>query len=405
MKVGIVSLHTDPFADPGSGDVGGMNVVVRNTCTAMASDGIDVEVITRHSDPAVPPLEEIEGVRIQRLPIGPNRTIPKGDHEALIEPFSRALASLGPYDLLHSHHWFSGMAALPVARSWSIPHVQSFHSIAAPPRTTLAEGERPESPGRLLGEAFLARETDAVVAVSCAEARTVLDRLGADPDRVVVVHPGVDTQRFHPASDQPTPLDPCLGVPTTLETLTRPTLVVAARLEPLKGVDLAIRALAELPEPRPVLRVAGGVTSDDDYLEELLDLARTCQVASDVHFLGPLSRCDLADLMRTATLVLVPSHSETYGLVALEASASGVPVVASTAGGLVEAVRDGVTGVLVPSRDPQRWAQAIADLLADPPLRERLGAAGRTDALSRTWEREARGVLACYRRLLGGENP
>lgn len=403
MRVGMVCLHTDPYAPPGRGDVGGMNVVVRHVCEAMAAAGVEVEVITRHSDASVPRREEIDGVVTHRLPVGPTRVVPKGDHEALIEPFSRALAGLGPYDVLHSHHWFSGMAALPVARSWGVPHVQSFHSIAAPAGTPLAEGERPESPGRLMGEEYLAREGDAVVAVSNAEARTVIDRLGARPRCVAVVHPGVDTALFHPAAfpnGESAPADPCTGTSPTVPPARRPSLVVAARLEPLKGVDLAIRALAALPEPRPVLRVAGGATADGAFVDSLAELAETLGVADDVELLGPLSRCDLADLMRSATMVLVPSHSETYGLVALEASASGVPVVASVAGGLVEAVLDGVTGVLVPTRDPADWASTIGRLLADPRERDRLGASGRVHALQRRWDRVGSAVVCCYEAVL-----
>ncbi|WP_234417429.1 MULTISPECIES: glycosyltransferase [Miniimonas] len=398
-RVGIVCLHTDPYAEPGSGDVGGMNVVVRHVCTAMAALGVAVEVVTRHADPRVPAHEKVDGVTVHRLAVGPLGPVPKGDHEAFMADFGAALADLGPYDLLHSHHWFSGIAALPVARAWGVPHVQSFHSIAAPAHTELAEGERPESPGRLAGEAELARLSDAIVAVSHAEARTAVERLGADPARIRVVHPGVDTERFHPLAAAAHDGEPPSGEDP------RPSLVVAARLEPLKGVDLAIRALAALPQPRPVLRVAGGATSDSAFVASLADLARDLGVERDVDLMGPLGRTQLADLMRRATLVLVPSHSETYGLVALEASASGVPVVAGEAGGLVEAVLDGVTGVLVPTRDPQDWAGAIGGLLGDPAQRARLGAAGRTVALRRTWATVAGATGRVYADVLHAHEP
>src|SRR5690606_31884646 len=153
----------------------------------------------------------------------------KSEHDDLIEEFAAALERERPQvDVLHSHHWFSGMAALPLARDLDVLHAQSFHSIAAPPRTALSEGERPEPPARLDGEAWLARSTDAVIAVSTAEARTVVDRLGAAPGIVHVVHPGVDADLFHP------------GAPAA----DRPVLLAAARLEPLKAIDLAIEALA-----------------------------------------------------------------------------------------------------------------------------------------------------------------
>ena len=397
-RIGLVCLHTDPYAAPGSGDVGGMNVVVRQTAAAMARLGARIEVVTRWADPAAPPVEEIDGVLVHRLVAGPVRPVPKGVNETFVEEFARQLTALGRFDLLHSQHWFSGAAALDVARSWGVPHVQSFHSIAAPPATELAQGERPESPGRLAGEARLARESDGIVAVSHAEQRTAVERLGAEPARVRVVHPGVDVDLFHPA---------------TSSTSQRPRLLVAARLEPLKGVDLAIEALAELRRDTslasagsswavapPVLRIAGGATADRAFVDSLVALAERQGVADDVELLGPLSRTELAEEMRAAALVLVPSHSETYGLVALEASASGVPVLASNAGGLRESVLDGETGVLVPSRTPAEWATRIGELLADPGRRERLGRAGRRLALGRSWAGAARLTLDAYQSLL-----
>ena len=386
LRLGVISLHTDPFASPGSGDVGGMNVVVRHTCEALARQGHGVEVFTRWSDPAAPQYEERAGVVIHRLEVGPVRSIPKGEHELHMAEFARQLALAARFDLLHSHHWFSGMAAVPVAREWGVPHVQSFHSIAAPESTELAEGERPESPGRLQGEAFLASVSDRVVAVSNAEARTAVERLKAAPARLRVIHPGVDSVAFAPR-----------GVGSE----GRPTVLVAARLEPLKGVDLAISMLAELPvDTRPLLQVAGGPSADLDFVDSLTELARELGVGDDVAFLGPRNRGQLAELMRAASLVLVPSHSETYGLVALEAAASGVPVVAGAVGGLNEAVRDGVTGVLLPTRDPAAWADVVARLLADPAERARLGAAGREYALGRSWDSVALSLATVYREAL-----
>lgn len=415
-RIGLVCLHTDPFAAPGSGDVGGMNVVVRQTATAMARLGARVEVVTRWADSTAPQVEEIDGVLVHRLEVGPVGAVPKGVNETFIGEFAERLAALGRFDLLHSQHWFSGAAALDVARSWGVPHLQSFHSIAAPASTSLAHGERPESPGRLAGEARLARESDGVIAVSHAEQTTAVGRLGADPERVWVIHPGVDTELFHPASPAGS-----VAVPGAA-TSDRPRLLLAARLEPLKGVDLAIETLAELrqrasssgagapgtpPEPpaRPVLRVAGGATADQTFVDSLVALADEVGVADDVEVLGPLSRAALAQEMRAASLVLVPSHSETYGLVALEASASGVPVVASNAGGLRESVIDGETGVLVPSRSPAAWAAVVAELLADSSRRERLGLAGRQLALGRSWEGAARLTLEVYGRVLRGNGP
>lgn len=387
LRIALVSLHTSPFADPGSGDVGGMNVVVRHTALALAEAGHRVEVLTRRSTVAAPRAEELSPRLVLRhLDAGPARPVGKGEHEAFIEEFGHALATCGPYDVVHSHHWFSGMAALPYARSRGVPHAQSFHSIAADPQTPLAHGERPESPGRLAGEAWLARVSDVVIAVSRAEARTVAERLRGAPERTVVVPPGVDPSLFHPGRPESGPA----------------FVLVAARLEPLKGVDLAIRAISALPgEFRPELVITGGQTAEGSgYEDELRALATDVGVADRTRFLGPVGREELATLLRNARAVLVPSHSETYGLIALEAAASGAPVVAAAAGGLVEAVQDGVTGVLLDTREPAVWAEAIKGILIDPVRARSLSTAARARASARSWGHVASETVAAYRGLI-----
>ncbi|RLP68345.1 glycosyltransferase [Mycetocola manganoxydans] len=365
-----------------------MNVAVRATAVALAAQGHEVEILTRRTDPAASAVLSLApNLTLRHLDAGPAERRIKGDHESYIADFRRALSPLGPYDLLHSHHWFSGMAALDVAATRGIPHVQSFHSIAADASTMLSAGERPESPGRLRGEAHLAQCSAAVLTVSEAERTTVIDRLGGSPERVTVIPPGVDASLFTPAN---TPA-------------AQPGYIVAAaRLEPLKGLDLAIEALAGLPAAiRPELILAGGPTTGHDaYPAELAAHARAHGLADSIRFVGPQSREDLAALLRGARMLLVPSHSETYGLVALEAAASGIPVVASASGGLVEAVADRVTGLLVDSRDPAAWTDAVRRLLEDPAFAARLGAAGRKHAEQLTWDRAATATAEVYAQLL-----
>ncbi|MBG6238404.1 D-inositol-3-phosphate glycosyltransferase [Mycetocola sp. CAN_C7] len=388
LHIALISLHTSPDDDPGSGDVGGMNVAVRSTAIALAAQGHTVEILTRRTDPAGSAAHELAPrVIIRHLDAGPAERRVKGDHEGFIPDFRRALEPLGPYDVIHSHHWFSGEAALEYARSRGIPHVQSFHSIAADPSTPLSEGERPESPGRMLGEAHLAQASDAVITVSSAERDTVVERLGASPAHVVVVTPGVDADLFIPAT---TPA-------------ARPGYIVAAaRLEPLKGLDLAIEAIAALPDSiRPELVLAGGpTTGHDSYPADLRAHADAHGLADGIRFVGPQSRNDLAALLRGARMLLVPSHSETYGLVALEAAASGIPVVATASGGLLEAVDDGVTGLLLDSREPAVWTDAISRLLTDDALAARIGTAARVRAERFTWDRTAAATADVYTRLL-----
>ncbi|WP_241988464.1 glycosyltransferase [Cryobacterium sp. TMT1-3] len=394
LRIALVCLHTSPGADPGSGDAGGMNVVVRHQAEALASLGHEVSILTRRSAVDQPAAAQLApGVTLRFLDAGPAIALPKGQHEHWIADFSSRLGELEPCDIVHSHHWFSGMAALPVARRWGVPHVQSFHSIAADDSTPLSAGERAESPGRMLGEAWLARESDLLVAISAAEAATITGRLGGAAERTAIVLPGVDNTAFSPAG-------PSSGTPAADD---RGYLLVAARLQPLKGLDLAIAALAGVPaDLRPNLVIAGAASADyDGYVTELRETAERLGLGAQLRLVGPRSRNDLARLFRDASLVLVPSHSETYGLVALEGAASGVPVIAAASGGLREAVVDGVTGLVLESREPRVWAEAITGLLTDAPRSQRMSVAARKHALDLDWTRSAASLLGVYRRLLG----
>ncbi|MDR1808514.1 MAG: glycosyltransferase [Propionibacteriaceae bacterium] len=391
LRLAMVSFHTSPLDSLGAGDAGGMNVVERHEALALAALGHTVDLITRRSDPAQPDVVDLApGVTVRHVTAGPPARLPKSAVDQFIPEFTDALAALAdtpqgvPYDLIHSHHWMSGMAALPLARAWGIPHVQSYHSVAALPGANLSEGEPPESPARVPGEALLARESDLVVAISAAEARTVIERCGATPDRVAIVPPGVDSDLFHPANPwqpaDPTPLD-------SLATHHRGFAILAARLQPLKAPDLAVAALAHVPEPiRPDLVIAGEASADfADYTARLDRLIAHLGLDDYVHIIGPQDRPELAWLLRQAAVCLVPSHSETFGLIALEAAASGTPVIAAAAGGLREAVVHGETGQLMDSRQPEDWGMALTKLLSRPGLLARMGTVARVHARRFSW--------------------
>ncbi|WP_077687710.1 glycosyltransferase [Tessaracoccus aquimaris] len=395
MRVAFISLHTSPAERAGTADAGGMNVLIRALAVALQASGADVEFFTRRSDldqPATVTLDD--GLIVHHIDAGPARPLPKSEIDAHIEEFRANLGSLEGFDVAHSHHWMSGVAALPLARAAGIPHVMTFHSVAAHPNSSLREGEPAESPARLAGEVVCATQSDLIVAVSRHEAAVVIGRCQADPERVVVIQPGVDTVLFHPAEPDeawtPAPdVDPGY-------------LMFGARLQPLKAPDVAIEAVALLPEDlRPDLVVVGEASPDfADYEDELHRLVAERGLTGSVTFLPGQDRADFARTMRHAAIVLVPSHSETFGLVALEASASGVPVVAAAAGGLTEAICNTHTGLLVPSHDPQAWADVIASLLRDPQRRADLGATGRQRAEEMSWARVAERTLAAYRRAV-----
>ena len=403
LRIAFVSLHTSPATQPGSGDAGGLNVVERATADALARHGHSVDLITRRASPDEPDAEQLApGVTLRHVTAGPTAPLAKSLIDQHIPEFSAGLAGLGRYDVVHSHHWMSGVAALPHARAWRAPHVQSYHSVAAPPGSPLAAGEPPESPARIAGEALVARESQAVVAISAAEAQTVIDRCGADPERVCVISPGVDHELFRPLR----PGEPAWPAELSPLPAIRPGqgfVLFAARLQPLKGPDLAIRAMAGVdPAIRPHLVVAGDVSADfAAYEAELHEMVHELGLAGQVSFIGPQPRPVLAALMRAARLVLVPSHSETFGLVALEAAASGTPVIAAAAGGLREAVAHGVTGQLMDSRRPQDWAEAITLLLTDPDRLARTGVVSRVHARRFGWTWAAARLVAVYQDLIG----
>lgn len=398
LKICFVSMHTSPANSPGSGDAGGMNVVERAQAEALSKLGHQVDLVTRRSSPTDPDFVELApGVTLRHLDAGPRAPLAKSLIDDHIDEFSAGLARLGGYDLIHSHHWMSGVAALPIAEALGVPHVQSYHSVAALPGSPLSSGEPAESPRRVAGEARVAEQSSAVVAISAAEARTVIERCGADPNQVSIISPGVDHQLFRPLATGEEPWSRAGAA------WPNGYVLFAARLQPLKGPDLAIGALAEVePKIRPQLVVAGDVSADfASYSDQLRSLVRESGLSESVTFLGPQPRQELARLMRGAAVMLVPSHSETFGLVALEAAASGTPVIAASAGGLREAVAHGETGQLMDSREATDWGRALTRLLTEPGLIDRMAVVARVHSRRFDWRWSAQRLAALYSDLIG----
>lgn len=388
-------MHTSPIASPGSADAGGMNVVELNSALALGRAGHKVDLITRRDGTGAPMTELAENVRLFALPAGPPEPVAKSQQERFLEPFAaefkRWLASHPGVDIVHSHHWFSGVAALDATHEAGIAHVQSFHSVAAPAEATdLSAGEPAESSGRIAGEQLAARESDLVVAVSEAEKQTILDRYSPAEERVRVVRPGVDTRLFRPLeADEEHWSKDCY-------------LLFAARLQPLKGPDLAIKTLAAIDQENMHLVIAGEASADfTGYVAELHALVDELGLGNRVNYQGSLTRTELARMIRAACVLVNPSYSETFGLINLEAAASGVPVVATKAGGIVESVQDGCTGLLLDNRDPKAWARAIERLIGPDSERAQFAKAARKFALTRTWDTVASELASVYRSALG----
>lgn len=382
-----------------------MNVSIMSTATELAARGVKVDLLTRAT--GAPTVTEVsDGVTVYELEAGPRGVIAKDDLVAVADEFGEAVADLTGrrtprYDLIHAHYWLSGLATLPVALELGLPFVQSFHTVAAMKNASLAAGQSAESEQRLRTEMYLASQASAVVAGSAAEVSILIDEVRTPPDRIWVIPPGVDVELFSPTRTD--------GASRRIRTefaiaADCPIIAVVGRVQPLKDQELAIRVLAELHARRgsnPVLIIAGEATPGmDSYASSLHRIATSLGVESHVRFAGALSRDRLADLLAAATVTLIPSHSETFGLVALESAASGTPVVAFRGGGLIESVSSGVSGVLVDSRDPLTWASTTAALLDDGDQLRQLSVFARNYAEGYTWAGTATALLGVYAGLV-----
>ncbi|MCW4386636.1 glycosyltransferase [Salinibacterium sp. SYSU T00001] len=402
-RVALVSMHTPPAQQAGTGDSGGLNVSLLATAHELAARDIEVELLTRaEGAPAVTIVEP--GVSIHSLPAGPQAAVDKALLPELTDEFGEAVARLAGrtdprYDIIHAHYWLSGIATLPVALELHIPLVQSFHTLAAMKNRNLAGQQRPEPERRLRSESYLAGQASAVVAGSSAEVESLIDDVRAPAERLWVVPPGVDVELFRPDRGAGMRVRRAYDIEEG-----RPVLAVVGRVQPLKDQELAVRTLAALRELRgwtPVLVIAGEPTPGDErYLASLHALAERLGVASDIRFVGALNREQLADLLSVATLTLIPSHSETFGLVALESAASGTPVIGYRGTGLTDSVAHGASGLLLDSRNPQEWAAAAARLLDDSSERTRLANAAREHALGFTWGATATALIGLYSSLV-----
>ncbi len=406
-RVAILSVHTSPLHQPGTGDAGGMNVYIVEVAKRLAQAGVEVEIFTRATSSDLPPCVEMApGVHVRNIVSGPFDGLSKEDLPAQMCAFTtgvlRAEAARPPgwYDLIHSHYWLSGQVGWLARDRWGVPLVHTAHTLAKVKNRRLAAGDRPEPKARVVGEEQVISEADRLVANTPIEARELIDLYGAPADRVSVVTPGVDLERFTPAAAG-SEAAARAAARARLGLARRGYLVVfVGRIQPLKGPDVLLRSMAELRDRRPdlaeqtTIAIVGGNSGSG---MDLAALAAELGVADLVRFLAPQSRDRLADVYRAADLVAVPSHNESFGLVALEAQACGTPVVAAGVGGLVTAVRDGVSGVLVDGHAPGDWARVLARLLTDPPRRARLSRGATEHASQFSWNCSAAGLLAVYR--------
>lgn len=401
----MISLHTSPLDQPGIGDAGGMNVYVVELSKRLAGLGIEVDVFTRATASALPAkVELLPGVTVRNVAAGPYEGLSKNELPSQLCTFARAVLRAeairepGYYDVIHSHYWLSGQVGLLARDRWAVPLVHTMHTMAKVKNASLAEDDVPEPPARLLGEEQVVEAADRLLANTDDEARELIGLYGATPAKVGVVNPGVDLDVFSPGEQARARKE--FGI--------REDAIVLAfvgRIQPLKAPDILIRAAARMLQRDPSLRdrlvvaIIGGPSGNGmEHPESHAELARHLGVDDVTRFVKPMERAGLADWYRAASVVCVPSYSESFGLVALEAQACGTPVVAAAVGGLTTAVSDGVTGLLVPGHGVDDFADALGRIATDPLLRETMSRAAVKHARGFGWELTAEKTLAAYRR-------
>ena len=405
-RVATLSLHTSPLDQPGTGDAGGMNVYVVETSKRLAALGIEVDVFTRATSSDLPLAVELSpGVTVRHIVAGPFEGLGKEDLPAQLCAFTsgvlraEALHEPGWYDVIHSHYWLSGQVGWLAKERWGVPLVHSAHTLAKVKNALLAAGDRPEPLARIIGEEQVVAAADRLVAGTEAEVDDLVRRYGADPATVVTVPPGVDLDHFRPEPGGAGAARAQLGIASNAV-----VLLFVGRIQPLKAPDVLLRAAARLLADDPGLRrrlvvvIAGGPSGTGlAQPEGLQRLAVELGIAEVVRFEPPASRDRLADLYRAASVVVVPSYNESFGLVAIEAQACGTPVVAAAVGGLRTSVCDGASGLLVAGHDPADYAAAIRRLLDEPGLYRRLAAGAVRHAGQFGWSETTAQLLATYR--------
>jgi D-inositol-3-phosphate glycosyltransferase len=419
-RLAMLSFHTSPLAQPGTGDGGGMNVYVRELATALARTGVSCDVFTRSCGPGLPPVVDVEpGLRVHHVPAGPAAPVAREGLLGLVGEFTERVLELmagdagsplvdqdaGPFEAVHANYWLSGVAGHAIKHELDLPLVSTFHTLDRVKAELVPEEVEADMPSRRAEvEASVIACSDAVLASCSVEADQIVQLYGADPARISVVAPGVDHAFFAPGFRPQARR--ALGLPPD-----GTVLLTVGRIQPLKGMDVSVRTLGALcaDGERAVgapfrLVIVGGPSGPhgDEEHARLLRLARALGVEDRVSLVPPQPHELLSTYYRAADVCLVPSRSESFGLVALEAAACGTPVVASAVGGLTTLVDDGRTGFLVDRADPDAFARCVRRLAAEPLLAERQSTAAVLRARRYTWRRAAADLRAIHDDLLTG---
>lgn len=410
MRIAVLSYHTCPLATLGGKDAGGMNVYVRDLAIFLGREGIQLDVFTRSQDEHVPHvLHDLGyGNRVAHIPAGPEYPLPKKQLTEYIPEFSDRIKAFAQsknlkYDLIHSHYWMSGLAAEKLSASWNVPVLQMFHTLGKLKQAVAQNKEEAEGPYRIEGETRVIHNADVIVASTSTEKEQLEKLYQAPGDKIQIIPPGVDLSHFYPIP--PDEAKEFVGIPVE-----KRMLLFVGRIEPLKGIKTLLRAIGILnsngqAEEDLCLAVIGGELLDENGQETeemalLLKLREEYGLEDMVTFLGKRSQDSLPYYYSAAEMVIMPSHYESFGMVALESMACGTPVIASLVGGLIHLVEDGVTGYHVPVDDPQALSLRIASLLRDKALRYRMGHDAFAFAKKYSWENISSRMVKLYSELL-----
>ncbi|MDX1687412.1 MAG: glycosyltransferase [Candidatus Promineifilaceae bacterium] len=410
-RVAMLSVHTCPLAMLGGKKTGGMNVYVRDLSRQLGQMGIQVDVFTRSQDDCQPRIKHDlgPGARVIHVPAGPEAPIPVAEIHRYLDEFVAGVLAFAEeedaqYDLIHSHYWLSGLVAEELQSAWGghLPILQMFHTLGHMKNRIARHDSQRAAPERIEGEKHILQVADRIVVSTQAEQAQLEWLYGADMERVVVIPPGVDLGRFQPVA-KPVARE-AVGIP-----LHHKNIVFVGRIEPLKGIDTLLRAMALIQKRRPeavenvCVSIIGGdpwADDPDDEMARLQALRQELDVHDLVTFLGSKDQELLPYYYSAAEMVVMPSHYESFGLVALEAMATGTPVIASEVGGLAFLVKDGETGFHVPSRDPEALADKIYCLLTDDACRQELGRNARIHARQYDWAKIGRRIVGLYENVV-----
>ena len=410
-RLAVLSLHTSPLAQPGTGDGGGMNVYVRELTSALARSDVACDVFTRAWSPDLPPVVDVEpGLRVHHVPAGPLSVLPKESLPGVVDEFTAGVlermaaapaAGEAPYTSVHANYWLSGLSGHVIKHQMNLPLVCTFHTLDRVKAESMPEEVEADMPHRRAeAEASIINCSDAVLASCTVEADQIASLYGGEPGRIRIVPPGVDHAFFGPGHRPQARR--ALGLPVDGR-----LLLFVGRIQPLKCADVAIETLAELRrrgEGPARLVVVGGPSGPhgEKSLQSLHDVADARGVRDHVHFVDPQPHELLSSYYRAADVCIVPSRSESFGLVALEAAACGTPVVASAVGGLTTLVDHGRTGYLVDETDPVAYAAAVRRVFDEPLAAERLSTASVLRARRYTWRAAARTLVELHDELAAG---